>query len=128
MTVLIRHEGVACGCDATDVSPGLMSVDAARTAALRLVVPVAAREQVPLAQALGRVLAQPLRSQTPMPPFDASAVDGYAVRLDDLIGPGPWTLAVQDRIAAGDGRALTAPSCETVLSAQFAGICTVILG
>jgi molybdopterin molybdotransferase len=106
MTVLIRHEGVACGCDATDVSPGLMSVDAARTAALRLVVPVAAREQVPLAQALGRVLAQPLRSKTPMPPFDASAVDGYAVRLDDLIGPGPWTLALQDRVAAGDGRAI----------------------
>ncbi len=106
MTVLIRHEGTSCGCNARDVPPGLMSVDAARTAALRLVVPVTAQEQVPLAQALGRVLAQPLRAQTPMPPFDASAVDGYAVRLDDLTEPGPWTLAVQDRVAAGDGRAI----------------------
>lgn len=107
MTVLIRHESVSCGCDARDVQPGLMSVDAARAAAMRLVVPVAVQEQVPLAQALGRVLAQPLRTQTPMPPFDASAADGYAVCLDDLTGPGPgpgpWTLAVQDSVAAGDG-------------------------
>ncbi|OZA18107.1 MAG: hypothetical protein B7Y02_01925 [Rhodobacterales bacterium 17-64-5] len=106
MTMLIRHEGATCGCDVSDVQPGLMSVDQALEAALRLVVPVAVEEQVPLAQALGRVLARPVRTQTPMPPFDASAVDGYAVRLGDLTGQGPWTLAVQDLVVAGDGRAI----------------------
>ncbi len=39
-----------------------------------------------------------------LPPFDNSAMDGYAFCVDDLSGNGPWTLPVADRIAAGDGR------------------------
>ena len=100
----MRHGGEACGCDARDVEAGLMPVDQALTTALRLVVPIATQEQVPLAQATGRVLAEAMRTQTKMPPFDASAVDGYAVCLGDLTGPGPWNLGVQDRVPAGDGR------------------------
>ena len=37
-----------------------------------------------------------------LPPFDNSAMDGYAVRRDCLQGEGPWTLSVAGRIAAGD--------------------------
>ena len=37
-----------------------------------------------------------------LPPFDNSAMDGYAVRLADLTGSGPWTLKLAGRIAAGD--------------------------
>ncbi|MGP3991393.1 molybdopterin molybdotransferase MoeA [Streptomyces sp. 3N207] len=42
-------------------------------------------ENVPLAHALGRTLAAPLRALTDLPPFDTSAMDGWAVS-----GPGPW--------------------------------------
>ncbi|MBQ0864471.1 molybdopterin molybdotransferase MoeA [Streptomyces sp. RK75] len=42
-------------------------------------------ETVPLRHALGRTLAAPLRALTDLPPFDTSAMDGWAVS-----GPGPW--------------------------------------
>lgn len=40
-------------------------------------------ENVPLAQALGRVLAKPLLAKRDQPPFNSSAMDGYAVRSED---------------------------------------------
>lgn len=40
-------------------------------------------ETVPLAHAAGRVLAQTIYAQRNQPPFDASAMDGYAVRADE---------------------------------------------
>ena len=40
-------------------------------------------EQVPLPQALGRVLAAPVRATRDIPPFRNSAMDGYAVRAID---------------------------------------------
>ncbi len=55
-------------------------------------------ERVPLAAALGRVLREPVHAPEDLPPFDRSAVDGYAVRLDD---PGPQFRVVDD-IRAGD--------------------------
>ena len=73
--------------------------------ALRLIderiVPVTAAETVPLAAALGRVLAATLRSDRDVPPHDNSAVDGYAVYFDDLIPDRPTTLPVVGRAAAG---------------------------
>lgn len=55
-------------------------------------------EPAPLADALGRVLAQPVVAQEPQPAFDRSSVDGYAVRLDD----GASHFQVVDEIRAGD--------------------------
>jgi molybdopterin molybdotransferase len=43
--------------------------------------------EVPLHDAVGSVLASPLVAATPLPPFDAAAMDGWAVS-----GPGPWTV------------------------------------
>ncbi|NSC22781.1 molybdopterin molybdotransferase MoeA [Streptomyces albus subsp. chlorinus] len=43
---------------------------------------------LPLSDALGHTLAVPLRALTDLPPFDTSAMDGWAVS-----GPGPWELA-----------------------------------
>jgi molybdopterin molybdotransferase len=40
-------------------------------------------EEVPLMESLGRVLGQDIVSQVSMPPFDKSAMDGYAIRSDD---------------------------------------------
>ncbi len=42
-----------------------------------------APERVSLARALGRVLREPVASVEDLPPFDRSAMDGYAIRLDD---------------------------------------------
>jgi molybdopterin molybdotransferase len=45
-----------------------------------------APETVSLLEALGRVLAEEVTAETALPPFDNSAMDGYAVRAADLIG------------------------------------------
>ena len=44
-------------------------------------------ESMPLADAIGRHLAAPLTARRTQPPADLSAMDGYAVRADDLAGP-----------------------------------------
>ena len=56
-----------------------------------------APEDVDLADADGRVLAEDARASVDLPPFASSAMDGFAVRSADL----PATLAVTERVAAG---------------------------
>ncbi|MCR3957772.1 molybdopterin molybdotransferase MoeA [Aeromonas veronii] len=50
-------------------------------------------EQLPLLEALGRVLASDIASPLAVPPFDNSAMDGYAVRLEDLASGTPLIMA-----------------------------------
>lgn len=57
-------------------------------------------EDVLLAEALGRVLAEDVRSDTDLPPFDRSAMDGYALRAADVIQT-PTSLAVVGQVRAG---------------------------
>ncbi|MGY6708085.1 MAG: molybdopterin molybdotransferase MoeA [Rhizobiaceae bacterium] len=57
-------------------------------------------ELVPLAQAGGRVLAEDVVASRDQPPFDASAMDGYAVRASDIANP-PARLRVTGEAAAG---------------------------
>jgi molybdopterin molybdotransferase len=61
-------------------------------------------ETVPLANARGRVLASPVISKIDLPPFDNSAMDGYAVRAADVGGAtigSPARLRLIGRIPAG---------------------------
>lgn len=58
---------------------------------------------LPLSQAVGRVLADPVKARTMAPPFDNAAMDGYALRCADLRGAGPWVLPVAGRVPAGQG-------------------------
>jgi len=58
---------------------------------------VLGEERVPLGDALGRILAQDVRADAAMPPYDKAMVDGYACRREDLGG----TLRVVETIAAG---------------------------
>jgi molybdopterin molybdotransferase len=74
-------------------------------------------ESVKLEQSLGRVLAEAVNSNRDHPPYDVSAMDGYAVRAEDLTNA-PVTLSVVDDIKAGD-----LPNIE-VLSGQSARIMT----
>ncbi|QHJ00748.1 molybdopterin molybdenumtransferase MoeA [Xylophilus rhododendri] len=55
-----------------------------------------------------RVLAEDLLSELQVPPNDNSAMDGYALRLSDLSGPGT-VLPVSQRIAAGQSPGPLAP-------------------
>jgi molybdopterin molybdotransferase len=54
-------------------------------------------EQVRLAEAAGRVLVEPATARVDLPPFAASAMDGFAVQAGDT----PGRLPVVERIAAG---------------------------
>ena len=61
---------------------------------------VAEATTLPLADTLGRVLAQAQVSEITVPPLDNSAMDGYAVRVADITTVGT-RLPVSQRIAAG---------------------------
>ncbi|MEW6451897.1 MAG: gephyrin-like molybdotransferase Glp [Pseudomonadota bacterium] len=65
------------------------------------VQPVAETEVVSLNAARGRVIAEDTASQINLPPFDNSAVDGYAVRHRDLAASGETKLKVAGRLTAG---------------------------
>jgi molybdopterin molybdotransferase len=65
------------------------------------VAPVAETERVPLHGARGRVTAVDVKAPVDLPPFDNSAVDGYAVRHADLKRDGDSKLVIAGRLAAG---------------------------
>jgi molybdopterin molybdotransferase len=81
----------------------LMSLDEATALIRERVGPVAEVETAPLHEADGRVLARGIVAPTSLPPFDNSAVDGYAVRFQDLARDGNTVLPVSGRLAAGRG-------------------------
>ncbi|GGI89609.1 molybdopterin molybdotransferase MoeA [Shewanella gelidii] len=64
--------------------PSLMHPDDAIVALLKQVSPTDQTEIVQLSDALGRVLAEDLASSIDLPPFNNSAMDGYAYRFADL--------------------------------------------
>jgi len=65
------------------------------------ITPVAETERVPLHGARGRVVAADVKAPVDLPPFDNSAVDGYAVRHADLRPNGDTTLTISGRLMAG---------------------------
>ncbi|MEV4078074.1 molybdotransferase-like divisome protein Glp [Nonomuraea fuscirosea] len=77
----------------------MKSVDAHLAEILATVRPLAPLE-LELEQTLGTTLAEDVTSPVPLPPFDNSAMDGYAVRAEDLAEL-PVTLPVIDDVAAG---------------------------
>ena len=78
-----------------------MAVDRALALLADRVAPAAGREEVPLRQALGRILAEDVVAPGDVPGHDNAAVDGYAVFHDDLEATGETRLPVTARIAAG---------------------------
>ena len=71
------------------------------------ITPVAETERVPLRGARGRVSAADVVAPVNLPPFDNSAVDGYAVRHADLNRGSDTTLTVSGRLTAGSRAELT---------------------
>jgi len=80
----------------------LLSLDTAIQHALDIAEPVQATELVPLERSIGRALAEGVDATMNLPPFDAAAMDGYALQAGALTGEGPWTLPVAERVLAGD--------------------------
>lgn len=80
----------------------VIPVDIAAAKAIATAVPVAETETLDLLAAIGRATAADVRASLNLPPFDASAMDGYAVKSNSFAGQGPWRLKVTGRIAAGD--------------------------
>ena len=78
------------------------------------VTPVSGEELVPLRAALGRVLSTSLIAPVNLPPFDNSAVDGFAVGAEDIDGARERRLAIVDRIAAGQVATRAVKSGEAV--------------
>ncbi|CAN3981912.1 Molybdopterin molybdenumtransferase (EC [Kitasatospora purpeofusca] len=96
---------------------------AARETARRAGRPASAPPRVPLAEALGRTLAEPLTALTDLPAFDTSAMDGWAVA-----GPGPWR--VSGRLLAGrpaDGPLADGAAVEIATGAQLPPGATAVL-
>jgi molybdopterin molybdotransferase len=75
--------------------------------------PALSTEEVLLGEALGRVLAEDVAADQDMPPFDRSAMDGYAVRAADL-AQAPVTLEVAGQIRAGQYPSAPLPAGKAV--------------
>ncbi len=100
------------GCD----QPGLMPVEAAlqRLLAMAETTPIVEIQRVALAEAAGRVLAEPLIAGLDLPPWPNSAMDGYALRLADWTGE---ALPVSQRIQAGSAPEPLQPgSCARIFT------------
>jgi molybdopterin molybdotransferase len=69
------------------------------------VEPVVETEEVALTAARGRVLARDVTAPLDLPPFDNSAVDGYAVRHGDLNVTSETRLTIAGRLTAGSAAA-----------------------
>lgn len=82
----------------------LLSVEDARGRILARISGPVASEDVLVTEALGRVVAAQARATTDLPPWDNSAMDGYAVRAADVAGAsedGPIVLEISGESAAG---------------------------
>ncbi len=78
----------------------MLSFDEALELLLARARKVKGTDRVPLADATGRVLAEPVLSTVDVPPLDNSGMDGYAVRCADVRAAGT-SLRVAQRIPAG---------------------------
>ena len=58
-------------------------------------------EELSIALAQGRVLVEPIYAATPLPQYDHSAMDGYALSSQDCGGGGPWRFRVSGESRAG---------------------------
>ena len=78
----------------------MLRFDDARARILSNVLRVSS-ERIPLRDAAARVLAVDLVAGAPLPGFDYSAMDGYALAVADVAGDGPWRMPMAGESRAG---------------------------
>jgi len=98
MTQLSLNDIVSC---ISGYDPDAMTVPQAQSIIHDFVQPIAAVEQVAIRSALDRVLAVDIVSTIDVPANDNSAMDGYALRGDDLVDNRPLTLRIVGSVHAG---------------------------
>jgi len=118
MTIHSTMSSAECGCDGYDKLAPLIGFDEALGRIAAKAKPVGRTEAVSLTDALGRVLACPVRSRAMAPAFDNAAMDGYALDTSGLIGAGPWDPQVVARLAAGQAPAapLSGPTAARIFT------------
>ncbi|HEY7131393.1 MAG TPA: gephyrin-like molybdotransferase Glp [Candidatus Limnocylindrales bacterium] len=97
----------------TAIGDRLLTVEEAREAVLAAVSGPTETEVVYLSEALGRVLAEDVMSLTALPPWDNSAMDGYAVRAADVATATEESPAILEVV--GEVRAGAAPQASVEL-------------
>ena len=95
-------------------SAPLLNVDLAFRKLTEIVRPVADYEDVGLAHAVGRVTAADIAARIDLPPFDSSAMDGYAVDATGLHGASRPQLVVIDQSTAGHPARRTLSAGNTI--------------
>jgi molybdopterin molybdotransferase len=92
----------------------MVTLEFALSTVINKIAPLNQSEIVPLWESIGRILAVDVVSDINMPPFDKSAVDGYACRKDDLAK----TLSVVEVIAAGKmpTKSIEAGTCSKIMT------------
>ena len=88
-----------------DATTRLLSVEEALASVLAAMPDRLATEELVPDEALGRWLAAPVVATTDLPPWDNSAMDGYAIRAADTSGAGedaPIVLRVSGEVRAGE--------------------------
>jgi molybdopterin molybdotransferase len=97
----------------------LISLEEGMRILLDAAQPIRRTERVPLLQASGRVLAEPIVAAADVPPFPRAAMDGYAVMAQDTFGAGnfnPVRLRLVEVVHAADiaQGAVTSGTCIQV--------------
>ena len=98
VTVGIRASSASAHASIANLR-AMISVDRALEIVLEHAIPLPS-EETPLAEAWGRVLAEDVATDHDFPPFDRSAMDGFALRSGDA-GFAPVALAVVGQVRAG---------------------------
>ncbi|QYJ86245.1 molybdopterin molybdotransferase MoeA [Shewanella mesophila] len=96
--------------------PSLMHPDDAIVKLLDQVCQLDESEMVQLPHALGRVLVEDLASSIDLPPFNNSAMDGYAFRYEDLAGNEPLTLIGESFAGHPFGGEAKAKTCVRIMT------------
>jgi len=116
---------------ADEFDPDSLPVDSALRRIETLIEPVTGLERVAVRAALGRVLAEEVKSPIDVPAHTNSAMDGYACRTGDLPGEGTRTLELVGTAFAGRplARSVGPGQCARIMTGapMPAGTDTVIM-
>ena len=105
--------------------PNLVDIIEARDGFLAHVESINRVEQVPVGKSVGRILAMQIMAPSPVPSFDRSAMDGYAIVAEDSSGASvqdPRILGLEGAIAIGEATTLELNSGDAIKVATGSAI------
>ncbi|WPE16992.1 molybdopterin molybdotransferase MoeA [Candidatus Thioglobus autotrophicus] len=107
----MSDQNTECGCD--EIPQPLLSTDQALATLTNAAKVISTTESLELDEALGRVLSADIQSNINVPGFDNSAMDGYAIHLQEeqINKPGALSFTITGRIPAGMTGAELQPGC-----------------